>query len=160
MKRQITLYILLAVLSLGMSTTAIAGEWIFGAKTGRVIIGDSAVDTHPTNVGFVVGYEQSIAVGDLALEGEITKTTGKGDVAGSKFEVDTQAIYLAFRSAGPVYFKAKGGFLQADLDGNKESGSSYGIGLGVGFGLAQIELEVTKTAIDPDILYASLGFQF
>jgi hypothetical protein len=161
MKRQIKLYILLALLGLVMSAPVYAGGWFFGAKTGTVIVDDSFVSSHPSNIGFLVGYDLDIAVGDIALEGEITRTTSKGELDnGSKFSADTQAMYLAFRSAGPVYFKAKGGFLQVDNDGNTDTGSSYGIGLGFGLGIMQLELELTKTAVDPDILFASVGIQF
>lgn len=161
MRRQIKLYILLAMLGLVMAAPATAGEWIFGAKTGRVVVNDSAVKTHPTNVGVMVGYQQSLVLGDLAVEGELTKTTGKGeDDFGGKFEADTKALYLAFRSAGPLYLKAKGGFLQIDNGGNTDSGTSYGIGLGFGLGIVQLELELTKTAVDPDILFVSAGVQF
>jgi len=161
MKRQIKLYILLAISGLVMASPAAADGWFFGAKTGTVIVNDSDVNTHPTNVGFVEGYDVGIGVGDIAVEGEITRTTSKGDddIAGD-FRADTQAMYLAFRSAGPIYLKAKGGFLQVDNDGNTDTGSSYGIGLGIGAGIMQIELELTKTAIDPDILFVSAGIQF
>jgi len=162
MKRQIKLYILLAILGLVMASPATAGEWIFGAKTGRTVINDSAIKTHPTSVGFMVGYEQGLVLGDFAIEGEITNTVSEAelDAGGGKFKVSTKAIYAAFRSAGPLYLKAKAGYLQADFDGTTESGSSYGIGLGFGIGIMQMELELTKTALDPDILFASVGVQF
>ena len=161
MKRQIKLYILLAILGLVVASPASAEGWFFGAKTGTIIVNDSFVSTHPTNIGFLAGYEVGIAVGDIAIEGEITRTTSKGELDnGNEFSADTQAMYLAFRSAGPVYLKAKGGFLQIDNDGSTDTGSSYGIGLGFGAGIMQIELELTKTAIDPDILFVSAGIQF
>ena len=161
MNRQIKLYILLALASLVLTTPATAGEWIFGAKTGTVVVNDSNVKTHPTNVGIMVGFQQSLAVGELGVEAELTTTTGKGEMdGGAKFEADTRAMYAAFRSAGLVYFKAKGGFLTIDNDGNTDSGASYGVGLGFGIGLAQAELEFTKTAIDPEITFVSLGVQF
>ncbi len=161
MKRQIKLYILLAMLGLAMASPASADGFIFGAKTGRVAVNDSSVNTYPTNVGFIVGYEVGIAVGDLALEGEVTSTISKGKVdGGGTFEADTQAVYLAFRSAGPVYLKAKGGFLTIDNSGNTDSGTSFGIGFGLGLGLVQLEVELTKTAVDPDIVFASIGVNF
>ena len=161
MKRQIKLYILLALASLIIATPATAGEWIFGAKTGTVVVDDSNVKTHPPNSGVMVGYEQGFVIGDLAIEAEVTKTTSKGENDnGSKFEANTHALYGAFRSAGPFYFKAKGGFLTLDNDGRTDSGASYGIGLGFGIGIAQLELELTRTAIDPEITFVSVGVQF
>ncbi|MCK4586327.1 MAG: hypothetical protein KAU29_03245 [Gammaproteobacteria bacterium] len=163
MKRQIKLYILLALVSLVIATPATAGEWIFGAKTGTVVVNDSNVKTHPTNIGVMVGYEQGFVIGDLAIEAEVTKTTSKGEIeaGGGKFEVDTKALYLAFRTAGPFYFKAKGGYLESDIDGQTDSGAAYGVGLGFGLGIVQFELEVTKAAVDPaDLTFVSLGVQF
>ena len=161
MTRQIKLYILLAILGLVVASPASAGDWFFGAKTGPMIVNDSSVKTNPTNIGVVVGYELGVVLGDLALEGEMTTTNSKGKTdLGTKFDANTKALYLAFRSAGPVYLKAKAGFLQVDNDGNTDSGSSYGIGLGFSVGIAQLELEAAKSAVDPDVTFVSLGVQF
>ncbi|WP_455216794.1 hypothetical protein [Kaarinaea lacus] len=162
MNRQIKLYILLALLSLVMAAPAMAGDWYIGAKTGRVVVNESVVKTHPTNVGVVLGFEQGLVVGDVGIEAELTSTTSKGKVdGGSEFKTDTKAVYVAFRTAGPMYFKAKGGYLQIDNDDwETKSGASYGIGFGLGLGLVQLELEVTKSMVDPDITFASVGVQF
>jgi len=165
MNRQIKLYILLALLSFVMTTPAIAGGWYFGAKAGRVHVNDSIVKTDPTNVGVVVGYDQGLVVGDVGLEAEFTKTTSQGECkpgacTSKNFDADTRALYVAFRSAGPMYFKARGGYLTVDNNGNTDSGASYGIGFGMGFGLMQLEFEVTKTQVDPDITFFSAGVQF
>ena len=161
MKRQIKLYILLAMFGLVVASPASADGWFFGAKTGTVIINDSFVSSDPTNIGFLAGYEVGIGVGDIAVEGEITRTTSKGELDnGSQIEADTEALYLAFRSAGPVYLKAKGGFMQIDDGFTNDSASSYGIGIGFGAGIMQLELELTKTTTDPDILFVSAGIQF
>ena len=156
--KNIFLAVLLALLT---TSQAWAGDVYFGAKTGPMIIDDSAIKTDPTNIGFLIGYELGLLVGDLAVEGEITKSTAKGEVkGGGKFDVDTMAAYLAFRTAGPVYLKAKGGFMQVDA-GSTESGASYGLGLGFGLGLMQIELEYTQATIDPDkVSFVSVGIQF
>ena len=166
MKRQIKLVILLALVGLVMAAPATAGEWIFGAKTGTVVVDNSNVKTHPTNVGIMVGFQQSLVLGELGIEAEITKSTNKGKYDdNSRFEVNTHAIYGAFRTAGPFYFKAKAGYLTIDdNNGITESGASYGIGLGFGIGIAQLELELTNTTIDAanasDISFVSLGVQF
>lgn len=171
MSRQIKLYILLALLSLVMTSPAFAGGWIIGAKTGTMVVSDTStlkVKTNPTNVGILVGYEQGIAIGDIALEGELTTTTSKGEYKSTakKFNANTQAVYVAFRSAGPMFLTAKAGYLQtelADTLGQKaktKSGGSYGIGFGIGFGLAQVELELAKAAVNPDITFINVGVVF
>ncbi|MDT8384112.1 MAG: outer membrane beta-barrel protein [Gammaproteobacteria bacterium] len=159
--RQMKTVVLLALLGLVAAAPVSAGDLFFGAKTGSMIVDSSAVKTDPTNVGILVGYELGLVLGDLALEGELTTTTSDGKYNnGTKFDLDTIAAYLAFRTAGPVYLKAKGGFLQVDGDGGSDTGASYGIGIGFGIGIAQLELEYTQTAVDPDLAFVSVGVQF
>jgi outer membrane immunogenic protein len=162
MSRQIKLYILLALLGLVTTSPAYAGEWIFGAKTGPMIVNNSNVKTDPTNVGVLFGYQQGVVLGDIALEGELTTTTSKGeDKGGNKFSADTQAAYVAFRSAGFMYVTAKAGYMQADINSKTKGGSSYGVGFGIGFGVAQVELEMAKAAITPDdVTFINLGVVF
>ena len=147
---------------LGMFAAAPASaDWFFGAKTGPMLI-DVGGFSDTTNTGVVVGYEIGVVVADLALEGELTRTTSDGKFAGNKVEVDTQALYLAFRTGGPIYFKAKGGLVNEEVTvgstSETDSGVSYGIGLGFGIGIAQLELELT--AIESDIAFLSVGVQF
>jgi hypothetical protein len=150
-------------LTLLLAAPAMAGEVIFGAKTGPMMIDISGMDD-PTNTGFMVGYQQGVVLGDLAIEGELTTTTSDGKLNGSKVSVDTKAIYAALRTAGPFYFKVKGGFLQADRkvgsSSKSDSGASYGVGVGLGLGITQIELEYTQTSLDKNISFVSLGIQF
>ena len=158
--RQMKTFILVGLLGLVAAAPASA-DWFFGAKTGPMLI-DANGFSDTTNTGVVVGYDIGAVVADLALEGEITTTTSDGKFSGAKVDLDTQALYLAVRTGGPIYFKAKGGFVNEELTvGNvsaKDSGVSYGIGLGFGIGIAQLELELTT--IDSDIMFLSVGAQF
>lgn len=147
---------------LGLVAAAPASaDWFFGAKTGPMLM-DVSGFSDATNTGVVVGYDIGAVVADLALEGEVTTTTGDGKFSNAKVSLDTQALYLAFRTGGPIYFKAKGGFVNEDLTiGNvstSDSGVSYGVGLGFGIGIAQLEVELTT--IDKDIAFLSVGVQF
>ena len=114
--RQMKTLILVGLLGLVAAAPASAGGLFFGAKTGSMIVDSSGVKTDPTNVGVLVGYELGVVLGDLSLEGELTTTTSDGEYKGGfgKFDLDTVAAYLAFRTAGPIYLKANGGFLQVD----------------------------------------------
>ena len=156
--RQMKTFILVALLGLVAAAPASAGLF-FGAKTGPMIIDVNGV-SDPVNTGVVVGYDIGAVVADLALEGELTTTTGDGKISGNKVSLDTAALYLAIRTGGPIYLKAKGGFLQVDGDGGSDSGASYGIGVGFGIGIAQLELEYTQTSVDPDLAFISVGVQF
>jgi hypothetical protein len=161
MKRQIKLYILLAMFGLVVASPASADGWIFGANTGTMNI-DSAGVSDPRNVGFMAGYEIGIVLGDLAFEGEITRTVSDGDFNGAAVKVETEALYVALRTAGPIYFKGRVGTLQEDVKiGNisgTDSGTSVGIGVGFSLGLVQLELDLTR--IETDITYVSLGVVF
>lgn len=158
--RQIKTFILVGLLGLVAAAPASA-DWFFGAKTGPMLIDVGGI-SDTTNVGVVVGYDLGVGVGDLALEGEITTTTSSGDFLGLDVDVDTQALYLAFRTAGPIYFKAKGGFANEEISigpiSDSETGVSYGVGLGFGIGIAQLELELTT--IEADVAFFSVGVQF
>lgn len=156
--------LLVLPLTLALAAPAMAGEVIFGAKTGPMMIDQAGIDD-PVNTGLMVGYQQSVVLGELGIEGEFTTTTSDGKISasGDKVSVDTKAIYVALRTAGPFYFKVKGGYLQADIDGStseSDSGTSYGAGLGFGIGILQLELEYTQTALDTNLAFVSLGIQF
>jgi outer membrane immunogenic protein len=159
--RQMKTLILVGLLGM-VAAAPVSADWFFGAKTGPMLIDTAGSISDPVNTGVVIGYDIGAVVADLALEAEFTTTTGDGKFSGSAVTLDTQALYLAFRTAGPIYFKAKGGFVNEDLSiGNvsaTDSGVSYGIGLGFGIGIAQLELELT--AIETDIAFFSVGVQF
>ena len=165
--RQIKNKLLLAVLLLATSVSVSAGDLYFGAKTGKAILDDPAVKTDTTNTGIVVGWDQSVVLGDIGVEAEFTTTTGDGEyntTPVTKFDFNTAAAYVAFRTAGPIYFKARGGVLRIDQEiagqSGSDTGASYGIGLGFGIGIAQLELEYTQTSLDIDLSYVSVGIQF
>lgn len=160
--RHIKAIFLVGLLGLVAAAPAMAGDLYFGAKTGPMIVDSPAVKTDATNVGVLVGYELGVVLGDLAVEGEFTTSTSDGEYKSGlgKFNLDTVAAYLAFRTAGPFYLKAKGGVLQVDGEGGTDTGASYGIGVGFGIGIAQLELEYTQTSVDPDLAFVSVGVQF
>lgn len=160
--RQMKTIILVGLLGLLVAAPASA-DWFFGAKTGPLIVDSSAVKDDAMNTGVLVGYDLNVVMGDLAVEGEYTTTTGDGKVkvTGTTFSVDTTALYLAFRTAGPIYLKAKGGYMQVSGDVNSDSGVAYGLGVGFGIGIAQLELEFTQASLDPDnVAFVSVGVQF
>jgi len=158
--RQMKTLILVGLLGMVAAAPVSAG-WFFGAKTGPMLIDVGGI-SDTTNTGIVVGYDIGAVVADLALEGEITTTTSSGEALGFDVDVDTQALYLAFRTGGPIYFKAKGGFVNEEVSigpvSTSDTGVSYGIGLGFGIGIAQLELELTT--IEQDIAFFSVGVQF
>lgn len=163
-----------------LSGTALAengGAFYLGVKGGIMMIDDSEEYgisfSDPSAAGFMAGYDFGSG---LALEFEIN-SSGSADVLVDNFrvgeaEIDTQAIYMAFRSQGTGYFKARIGFLNEDVSVSSDttcsyyglcqsaeesdSGLSLGLGGGFNFGkMAQIEAEYTL--IEEDVSYFSAG---
>ncbi|MCP3925429.1 MAG: porin family protein [Desulfobacterales bacterium] len=144
-----------------------------GAKSGYMVIDDIAIasTTNATNGGLLIGYQfESGGYGNIALEGEFTQVISKGDITingnTGYWEVETAAIYLAYRTPDTLYFKAKAGMLREDVyisvagataDGT-DTGSSYGFG--VGLRAANVMLELEYTLVEVDINYISLGLVF
>jgi len=151
------------LLLVGLSTMAHA-ELLLGAKTGPMLVKFDAadIDDDPVNAGLMVGYEFGVLFGDLAAEAELTRTVTAGSAVGEDLEVDTQGLYLSFTTAGPLYFKAKVGLMNASIDAGglseDEDGETYGIGAGLSLGLFRVELELTS--IDDDINFISIGLVY
>ncbi len=142
--------------------TGASAELYFGAKTGPMLIDEGGFDD-PINTSFTAGYQTGIVLGDLGVEGEISRTATNGETAGGEdVEVATEAVYVALRTAGPVYFKARTGLIRREVTVGSQSDDDTGgsVGLGIGFGLGILQIEIDYTQIDSDINYLTLGIQF
>ena len=162
MKKMIGGAMLVATL-IGVPAAALADGWYLGVKGGQVMpdpdgFGDA------TNVGVVLGYDiLDVGFGDVSLEGDLTTTMDKGSTPGnSEWEMDTFGGYAVFRTAGPMYLKAKGGFTRTEFQTNNfedsETDASVGVGLGFSIGLAQLEIEYTEIEDDFDFLSLTVNF--
>lgn len=140
---------------------AAMADWTFGANAGKMMIDASGVDD-PTNAGVVIGKEWGVVFGDAAVEAEFTTSIDDGSFLGNDVNVDTQAIYGAIRTAGPVYVIGKLGVLREEVEigsiSDTDTGMSAGIGVGFSVGLAQLELQYT--VVEEDISYLSVGVRF
>lgn len=151
-----------------MLTTCMAGgAWASEEAEDRgfylgVTAGKHKVDVDDlsggTAGGLVGGYRISNGFG---VEVAFTASEFDVDVApGCLLEFDTAAIYGVFRSSGPVYFKGRAGFLREELtsrdlcvgliEGESDSGLSFGIGGGFRFGKGAFEVEYTLVEQDVD----------
>ena len=155
--------ILLLLSSTLLITTAAptyAGDFFFGAKVGQMVVDSIDID-EPVNIGINLGYEIGTVVADVGVEGEYTRTVSSGSFAGNDVDVQTFGLYLAGRTAGPLFVKGKLGFVNADVDGQPDvggTGTSFGLGLGFSVGIAQFEFEYTK--INSNINFFSAGVIF
>lgn len=164
--------VLILALSGGLPA-AEAGErarpFYLGILGGRMLIDDRGFDDVST-LGFNVGYrfpEQSW--GSLAVEGELTGSE-QGDVslAGLRgdWDLTTLGVYVAYRTPGVVFFKARAGILAQDLNvsgvgrdlDTTESGYSGGLGFGLELGKL-FSLEAEYTYIEKDIDFYSAGIK-
>jgi len=140
---------------------AAMADMYFGVNAGKMMIDMSGYDD-PTNAGVLIGKEWGVVAGDLGVEAEFTTSIDDGSVGGLDVNVNTQAIYGAFRTAGPVYVIGKLGLLRIEQEvgpfSDSDTGVSAGIGVGFSVGLAQLELQYTL--VEEDISYLSVGVRF
>lgn len=140
---------------------AMAEDVYFGANVGKMMIDGAGFDD-PTNVGVLIGAEWGVVAGDVGIQAELTTTLDDGAYFGNDVTIDTQAIYGAFRTAGPVYLIAKAGVLREEVEvgpfSDTDSGLAGGVGIGFSLGIAQLELEYT--VVEQDVSYLSLGVRF
>lgn len=132
-----------------------------GALAGNDLPGfDDAV-----NAGIRLGHEfAGIGIGDIAIEGSYTTSVSDGDLpGGGNWSVDTFSGFGVFRSAGPIYLKARAGATRWDIGGSGQSRNgtdfSWGLGLGFSFGLGQLEFEYTKIEQDIDFFGIALNIK-
>lgn len=154
------------------------GKWMVGIKAAKVQNSEADFGD-ATNVGFLFGYTFARPIGingTAAIEFEGTGTASDGDIgpesnlaaAGTsgEWDVDTLAIFFAYRTPGVVYFKGKLGGMQSKVSAKLPGGNvdqddfsfAYGAGLGVRLGtMGRIEAEYTGASGDNDIGLISLG---
>lgn len=163
--------LLISLLSLGTAQAQGERPFYFGVKMAQMTSDINALDP-ATNAGVLVGIplvaDRAMSV---SLEGEFTSTVSKGDARLSgyngQWDINTLALYGALRSGGPVYFKAKAGYLSEDVSISRpgvlatgsDSGLSYGLGIGWRLSGGS-RLEVEYTLVEKDVNMLSLGFIF
>lgn len=164
-----------SVLALALSSGAAMvqadniGGFYIGAKTGHMSIDVSEV-SNDRGDGLFLGYEWN--AGDnmgIAVEYEYTTTSTNARVAGLRgnADLDTHALYAAFRFGETLYLKARAGVLREEVDikiagmkfSENDTGFSGGFGLGYRFGRNAF-VEVEYTIIEKDIDYLSIGAAF
>jgi outer membrane immunogenic protein len=140
---------------------AAMADMYFGVNAGKMMIDLDGFDD-PTNAGVLIGNEWGLVAGDLGVEAEFTTSIDDGSFWGNDVNVNTQAVYGAFRTAGPVYVIGKVGLLREEVEigsiSETDTGMSAGVGVGFSVGLAQLELQYT--VVEEDISYLSVGVRF
>jgi len=161
-----------SLLAVGAPAQA-AGKVYVGAAIGMMDYNESGYDPG-ISAGFYGGYNllgrdahwnADLAGGSLAAEAQITLTASKGDAPSGEWDVNTIAVYAAYRHpfTNMFYGKAKLGIAQTDLEvknlpseSDKQTGLSAGIGGGFKVGPGAIEIEIANH--NSDFLFFSAGF--
>ena len=151
----------LCVILFSTNTFALDNGLYLGLKAGSLEIDVSEVDGE-TARGFVIGYQWD----GVAVEFEANDADLEFDISGMIVDANlkTKAVYAVARTEGPVYFKAKVGYLKEEISNSfmkeSETGLSAGIGVGGRFGPVSIETEFTFIEEDIDLLSLGAHFHF
>ncbi|HKK04489.1 MAG TPA: outer membrane beta-barrel protein [Gammaproteobacteria bacterium] len=147
------------------------GKLYFGVK-GGLMMNDVGGFGDAINIGGIVGAPVShMPQGTISVEGELTTTLSKGDVNyfgyTGNWDITTLAGYGVFRTNGPMYLKAKAGYLFEDVSvsigGLRGYGSDSGLSFGVGGGMRLAgghRIEIEYTVIESDVNFLSIGYNF
>jgi len=162
-------FMMLALLLVSGVASATDDEphFMVGEKYGRLQFNSNVNDVYDNTHGngFLLGYDFG---NQLALQAELLRANGNLSslAANGTYDARSEALYLAYRSPGDLYYLVKGGYLWEHLDmnssgatsSNRKNGFSAGLGAGYRFGLISLEAEYTR--IDKNLNTATLGFNF
>lgn len=152
-----------AVPMLSCGNAQAAGDWsvYWGAGAG-VLLPEGSNNRAGLNPGGRFGLENARWPG-FALEGELTTTAIAGHYLGSDLKLTSLGGYLAWRSAGRWYLKARAGGLwervRVGAGRADDGGVSGGIGGGYRFDDGRA-LELEFTVIEKNVNMLSLTYQF
>ncbi len=151
------------------------GKWMIGVKAAVVQNGTTGFDDS-SNIGLLLGYEFARPIGfdgtaSIEIEGSTNLSDGDIDPdslfgTGGDWDVDTLALYFAYRTPGTVFFKGKLGVIRSEVTANvagqsiedDDAALSWGVGLGLRLHERfNAELEFTDDTGDTDISLISLG---
>ncbi|HET9679502.1 MAG TPA: outer membrane beta-barrel protein [Gammaproteobacteria bacterium] len=133
----------------------------FGVKAGMLSVdGDEGA---ATQAGIVYNIE---LLGMLGVEFEANTTLANGDAGfGAEYSATQLGAYGVLMTPGPIYFKAKAGFVRTDIEFDPDplgaSGSDTNMAYGIGIGFTALEIEYTRTEwMDQDVDMISASFKF
>lgn len=155
----------------GCAAAAQAGGGYLGASLGIMDADRSGFD-EATNAGLLAGYTlYTRDIFSAALEGELTTTVSDGDLkaAGSKgsWDIDTRALYAAFRLGEGFFMKVRFGFAWTDLSFDyqgaslKDSDSGLSWGGAAGWMISdRWGVQLDGSLVDSDTTYWNAGILY
>jgi hypothetical protein len=150
-------------LMLACGSARAAGDWsVYWGAGGGALLPKGSGNRIGLNAAGRFGIETSRLPG-FALEGDLTTTLIKGHYSDRDLKLTSLAGYLAWRSSGRWYLKARVGGVWERVDvggGNaNDDGLSGGIGTGYRFADGRA-LELEFTVIEHNVNMLSLMYQF
>ena len=165
MTKHLFAFLLMGLGTITFPVSSYAADGFYIGLAGGVMDNDRSGFDQAVNAGVTLGYEfLGVGIGDIAIEGTYTATVDNGDAPGAQeWEIETLAAYGVFRTAGPVYLKAKAGAVSNDIEigPRSDDDTEFSAGLGVGFsvGIGQFEVEYTEIEDDVDFISLTLNFK-
>jgi len=160
MNKHLFAFLLTGLVTITFPVSSYAADGFYIGVVGGAMDNDRSGFDQALNAGITLGYEfQGVGIGDVAIEGTYTTTIDEGDAPrGRRWEIETLAAYGVFRTAGPVYLKAKAGVVSNDIEIGRSSSddTEFSAGLGVGFSIGIGQFEIEYTEVDDDIDFISL----
>jgi hypothetical protein len=140
-----------------------AGNWsVYWGAGGGLVLPKGNGHRTGLNANGRFGLETSLFPG-FALEGDVTTSLVKSHFDNRDLRLTTLGGYLAWRSSGQWYFKARAGgmweWTQVGSGSANDSGLSGGIGGGYRFDDGRA-LELEFTVIEKNINMLSVTYQF
>lgn len=150
------------------------GNWMAGLKFGAAEL-DIEDYNRAKTTALVIGYQFSRPIGDngsASIELEIANSDDAkidSPAVQGEWNINTEALYMNYRSPGTVYFKSKVGVLHNEITQKFAFGEvasddvSFALGFGGGVRLGSednrvnIEAEWVSSSGDHDVNYFSLG---
>ncbi len=128
-----------------------------GVKAGMLSLdGDTSA---AKQAGVVFNFD---IVGMVGVEAEFNTTIADGEFGGVDYSATQLGAYGVLMTPGPVYFKAKAGYLRTDVEfSGIGSDDDQALAYGIGVGFTALEIEYTRTKwndLDVDIISASFKF--
>lgn len=146
--------LLLAFGALAVTPAHADSDW--RVKAGMLSVEDD--DSAATNVGLVYAMD---FLGMIGAEFEANTTVADGEISGLDYNATQLGGYATVTTPGPIYFKAKAGYVYTDAEVAGFSDNDTDIAYGVGAGFFGLELEYTRTTYeDLDVDFISVAFGF
>jgi hypothetical protein len=142
-----------------------------GVSLGAMDADRSGFD-EATNAGVLAGYDlYTREIFSVALEGELSGTVSDGDLKASgttgRWDIDTRALYAAFRLGERFYMKVRFGYGWTDVSTNFQGASFNDSDSGVSWGGAagwmlsrHWAVQLDGSLVDTDTTYWNAGILY